>query len=225
VIVGGDYSKEKDTSDNLAVTSDGGATWTLAKGLSGYRSVVAYVPQAKTPTLVAIGPSGADYSIDDGRTWMVLDGPGFDTLSFARDQGRLGTAGWAAGTRGSIGRLVIDTASTLPAGMQKSASYILRNNGINCLTYPCFNWELIKDGSAAKSGISDIDITSLHLNAKQKAALLRDLERKETCVRGFTTPGPNGPAGSGLTFHVTKVIGSPAHAARNQKGRLRCSQN
>jgi photosystem II stability/assembly factor-like uncharacterized protein len=106
VIVGGDYTKEKDTSDNLAVTSDGGATWTLAKGLSGYRSVVAYVPHAKTRTLVAIGPSGADYSIDDGRTWMLLDGPGFDTLSFARDQARSSTVGWAAGARGSIGRLV-----------------------------------------------------------------------------------------------------------------------
>ena len=110
VIVGGDYKKEKDAVDNLAMTSDGGATWTLAKGLSGYRSVVAYVPRAKTPTLVAVGPSGADYSIDDGRTWMRLEGPGFDTLSFARHQSRLATVGWAAGARGSIGRLVFDSA-------------------------------------------------------------------------------------------------------------------
>ena len=80
------------------------------KGLSGFRSVVAYVPHAKTSTLVAIGPSGADYSIDDGRTWTVLDGPGFDTLSFARDQARSSTVGWAAGARGSIGRLVFDSA-------------------------------------------------------------------------------------------------------------------
>src|SRR6266550_5604712 len=58
VVVGGDYTKEKEAGDNLAVTSDGGVTWKLGKGLSGYRSVVAYVPGAKPPALVAIGPSG-----------------------------------------------------------------------------------------------------------------------------------------------------------------------
>jgi len=112
VIAGGDYMKEKDAVDNLAVTSDGGATWTLAKGLSGYRSVVAYVPHAKTPTLVAIGPSGADYSIDDGRTWLRLDGPGFDTLSFARDRNESMAGGWppgwAAGTGGNLAKLTFD---------------------------------------------------------------------------------------------------------------------
>lgn len=110
VVVGGDYRKEKESIDNLAVTNDGGLTWTLMKGLSGFRSVVAYVPDEKTTALVAVGPSGADYSRDDGRTWMVLDGPGFDTLSFvpgrARNQGR--TTGFAAGAQGGIGRLVFD---------------------------------------------------------------------------------------------------------------------
>ncbi|PYT10262.1 MAG: glycosyl hydrolase, partial [Acidobacteria bacterium] len=32
VIVGGDYKKENEASDNVATTTDGGATWTLAKG-------------------------------------------------------------------------------------------------------------------------------------------------------------------------------------------------
>jgi photosystem II stability/assembly factor-like uncharacterized protein len=103
VVVGGDYKKERDAADNLAVTSDGGATWTLEKGLSGYRSVVAYVPGVKTPTLMAVGPSGADYSTDDGRTWMMLAGPGFDTLSFVRGK----AFGWAAGVRGSLGMLTM----------------------------------------------------------------------------------------------------------------------
>lgn len=102
VIVGGDYKKENEAVDNLAVTSDGGVKWTLVKGLSGFRSVVAYVPGARTPMLVAVGPSGADYSTDDGRTWTPLDGPGFDTLSFARST----LKGFAAGARGSLGRLV-----------------------------------------------------------------------------------------------------------------------
>ena len=102
VIVGGDYTKEQTADANLAVTNDGGLTWTLVKGLSGYRSVVAYVPvSAKRQTLVAIGPSGADYSTDDGANWMVLEGPGFDTLSFARGT----NVGWAAGKNGSLAKL------------------------------------------------------------------------------------------------------------------------
>jgi photosystem II stability/assembly factor-like uncharacterized protein len=110
VIVGGDYKKESEAVDNLAVTSDGGVTWTLVKGLSGFRSAVAYVPGVKTPVLVAIGPSGADYSRDDGRSWTPIVGPGFDTLSFVRGQGRSqGRAtGFAAGAQGVIGRLVFD---------------------------------------------------------------------------------------------------------------------
>jgi photosystem II stability/assembly factor-like uncharacterized protein len=104
VIVGGDYKQENQAVDNLAVTDDGGATWTLVKGLSGFRSVVAYVPGVKT-ALVAAGPSGADYSTDDGRTWTELDGPGFDTLSFVRGK----TIAWAAGARGSLGRLVFES--------------------------------------------------------------------------------------------------------------------
>lgn len=109
VIVGGDYTKEKEAIGNLAVTSDGGATWTLVKGLSGYRSVVAYVPGTgnRSSTLVAVGPSGSDYSRDDGRTWMLLDGPGFDTLSFAHSSAHGEVAGWGAGAEGRIGRLVV----------------------------------------------------------------------------------------------------------------------
>jgi photosystem II stability/assembly factor-like uncharacterized protein len=102
VIVGGDYKKENEAVDNLAVTSDGGITWTLAKGLTGFRSVAAYVPGMKTGTLVAVGPGGTDYSTDDGRTWIALAGPGFDTLSFA--PGR--PIGFASGARGGIGKLI-----------------------------------------------------------------------------------------------------------------------
>jgi photosystem II stability/assembly factor-like uncharacterized protein len=104
IVAGGDYTKEEAAVDNLAVTSDGGATWTLVKGLSGFRSVVTYVPGMKTPTLVALGPSGGDYSTDDGRTWAPLTGPGFDTFSFATGK----QTGWGAGNKGAIGRLTFE---------------------------------------------------------------------------------------------------------------------
>ena len=103
VVVGGNYSKEKEAVDNIAVTSDGGKTWALVKehGLSGFRSVVAYVPRARTPTLLAVGPQGADLSSDDGRTWAPIGTEGFHTFSFAPS----GRVGWGAGGRGRLGRL------------------------------------------------------------------------------------------------------------------------
>ena len=104
VIVGGDYKKERDASENAAVTNDGGVTWSLVKdhGLSGYRSVVVWMP-GPSHHLVALGPSGGDLSQDGGTTWAPLAGEGFDTLSLAPRS----RAGWAAGDRGRIAKLTI----------------------------------------------------------------------------------------------------------------------
>ncbi|HKE60533.1 MAG TPA: hypothetical protein VKB46_27690 [Pyrinomonadaceae bacterium] len=102
VVAGGDYTKEKESNNNLAMTSDGGANWTLVKGLSGFRSAVAYVPGSKT--LVAVGPAGGDYSTDDGKTWTPLDGPGFDTLSFAPGK----SVAWASGAKGILAKLTFE---------------------------------------------------------------------------------------------------------------------
>lgn len=102
IIVGGDYTKESEAVDNLAMTSDGGATWSVVKGLNGFRSVVAYAPDGKG--IIAIGPAGADYSTDDGRHWRPLEGPGFDTFSFAHGR----AVGWASGNKGTIAKLLFD---------------------------------------------------------------------------------------------------------------------
>ena len=111
VIVGGDYKKEREAIDNVAFTSDGGATWTLARehGLGGFRSAVAYVPAANgkaTPSLFAIGPAGADISDDDGHTWRPFEVDGLHTFSFAPRARSGGSAiGWGAGERGRIVRI------------------------------------------------------------------------------------------------------------------------
>lgn len=99
VVVGGDYSRESEAVDNLAFTSDGGRTWKLAKGLSGFRSAVAYLP-GEPSTIIAVGPLGTDYSIDGGATWQAVEGPGFDTLSFAPRK----KVAWGSGARGVIAR-------------------------------------------------------------------------------------------------------------------------
>ncbi|HSK38814.1 MAG TPA: hypothetical protein VK943_03515 [Arenibaculum sp.] len=98
---GGDYRKEREPSDNLAVTSDGGVTWSRpgAERLRGFRSAVAYVPRATGPIMVAVGPAGSDLSCDGGRRWSPLGEEGFHALSIAGD----GSA-WAVGALGSISR-------------------------------------------------------------------------------------------------------------------------
>jgi photosystem II stability/assembly factor-like uncharacterized protein len=102
IVVGGDYKREAEAVDNVAITQDGGATWTAVAGLGGFRSVVAYVPGAKTPTVIAVGPSGADLSRDDGRTWTAVSGDGYHAFSFAPR----GAKGWGAGEGGRIGLLL-----------------------------------------------------------------------------------------------------------------------
>jgi hypothetical protein len=102
VIVGGDYKKENEAGNNVATTTDGGATWTLAKGPrpSGFRSAVAYAHGTSGPVLVAIGPSGSDYSLDDGQSWVSLGNMGFHAFSFAGVDGS-----WAVGEGGRIAKL------------------------------------------------------------------------------------------------------------------------
>ena len=82
VIVGGDYQKEKESSANFAVTTDGGETWSLGPQLPGFRSAVSYVRLGSRWDLIASGPSGSDYSSDNGRTWSPISETGFHALSF-----------------------------------------------------------------------------------------------------------------------------------------------
>jgi len=101
IVVGGDYRREGDAA-TAGVTVDGGRTWTARAGLTGFRSVVKYVPRAATPSVLAVGPSGADYSVDDGRSWRSVEGKGFDAFSFAPS----GRVGWGVGDNGRIARLL-----------------------------------------------------------------------------------------------------------------------
>lgn len=113
VVVGGDYEREADATANVAVTTNGGRTWELmtTSRPNGYRSSVAYVPGTSGPTLVAVGPSGTDYSLDDGRTWSTIGQPGFHSASFAGAT----AAGWAVGEKGLIAKYT----GTLPGTRSK----------------------------------------------------------------------------------------------------------
>ena len=98
IIVGGDYKAEAAAVDNAALTSDGGATWSVVRGLGGFRSAVGYVTSGPNAVVVAVGPSGSDRSSDGGRTWSAIGGPGFHTLSIVRGMRTV----WAAGENGRV---------------------------------------------------------------------------------------------------------------------------
>jgi hypothetical protein len=104
VIVGGDFQKENESDSSAAFTTDGGVTWTLStKYPGGYRSCVVVVHGISPRLLVAVGPSGSDYSKDLGRSWVPLDTLGFHSISTAARG-----AGWAVGEKGRIAKLSLD---------------------------------------------------------------------------------------------------------------------
>jgi photosystem II stability/assembly factor-like uncharacterized protein len=120
VIVGGDYTKESESSNNAAITTDGGINWTAVGSArpAGYRSCVAYAYGARSSPvlLVATGPSGSDYSTDDGASWQSFGAEGFHTASFAR---AAPGAGWAAGEQGRIAKYSGASAPPPPRANKK----------------------------------------------------------------------------------------------------------
>lgn len=101
VVVGGDYKQPNDVAGTAAWTADAGRHWTAAaKPPQGYRSAVAWDPEAKV--WIAVGTNGADISRDDGKTWERLDGGKWNAVS----------PPFAVGPGGQIGRLPMDVPKT-----------------------------------------------------------------------------------------------------------------
>jgi photosystem II stability/assembly factor-like uncharacterized protein len=103
IIVGGDYRTEQEASDNIALTSDGGRTWTAPGGarLRSFRSGVVFISGSGGREAIAVGPAGTDRSIDGGRTWAALGNVGFHAVS----ADKAGKSVWAVGEQGRVARL------------------------------------------------------------------------------------------------------------------------
>jgi photosystem II stability/assembly factor-like uncharacterized protein len=100
VIAGGDYKRPALRGGNLALTKDGGRTWTpvdSASAPAGYRSAVTYVPGITGRVLVAVGITGTDLSRDRGGSWLSVDTGAYNSVGFATP-----TRGWAVGPKGRI---------------------------------------------------------------------------------------------------------------------------
>jgi len=100
IAVGGDYARPDQDLHNVAVTSDGGQTWSEPAGVrpKGFRSAVTFMPDRKI--WIAVGTSGSDVSYDGGRNWTAFDSGAFNAMGMASSQ-----AAWAVGPDGRIARL------------------------------------------------------------------------------------------------------------------------
>ena len=99
VIVGGDFTAPANGVDASGWTRDGGATWRAGGDLSGYRSGVDWIARSFTD-LVAVGPTGSDFSTDGGRTWTPFDTAPYDAVDCVP------TTCWASGPAGAVAKLV-----------------------------------------------------------------------------------------------------------------------
>jgi hypothetical protein len=103
ILGGGDVAASDVAQNNIARSSDGGETWTLATPtpFNGAVYGLSYVPNRQQRTVVATGPGGAAWSPDEGESWTLLEGVSdFWAVAFANQK-----AGWLVGGNGRILKL------------------------------------------------------------------------------------------------------------------------
>jgi photosystem II stability/assembly factor-like uncharacterized protein len=99
ILGGGELAAQETFSDNVARSTDGGKTWTLATRSPFPGSIygLSYV-KGLGATVVITGPRGAAWSPDEGSQWFKLPGlKNYWAVAFASPK-----AGWLVGTGGRI---------------------------------------------------------------------------------------------------------------------------
>jgi photosystem II stability/assembly factor-like uncharacterized protein len=100
ILAGGELAEPTKRSDNVAVSTDGGRTWTLAQRtpFPGAAFGLSYVGGSRANNVVITGPGGAAWSRTEGQSWHLLPGvQDFWAVAFAGPD-----AGWLVGTEGRI---------------------------------------------------------------------------------------------------------------------------
>lgn len=96
IVVGGDYTKDKERENNALITVDGGKNWVKpTRSVQGYRSGFAYIDR---DTCVAVGTSGVDVSYDGGKNWSSISNLSFNAVRKAKNGKRV----FLAGSKGEI---------------------------------------------------------------------------------------------------------------------------
>ncbi|WP_419868071.1 WD40/YVTN/BNR-like repeat-containing protein [Chryseobacterium sp. CT-SW4] len=74
IAVGGDYTRQSENINNIAVTHDGGESWEIqASGKNaGYMTCVKIRPGSEGKEIMAVGDQHISYSSDFGKTWTKI---------------------------------------------------------------------------------------------------------------------------------------------------------
>jgi photosystem II stability/assembly factor-like uncharacterized protein len=80
------------------MTEDGGATWRLGGALP-FGGAAFGAAMVGGRIAVAVGPKGAAWTTDGGRSWAALDTRDYWSVGFS------GPSGWMVGPRGRITRV------------------------------------------------------------------------------------------------------------------------
>lgn len=84
IIMGGNWEDKAYNINTKAFTRDGGKSWHLISEGSepGYISCVQFVPETAGEEIVAASTEGVFYSLDAGKSWILLSPEGFYSLRF-----------------------------------------------------------------------------------------------------------------------------------------------
>ncbi|KAI1099082.1 oxidoreductase [Jackrogersella minutella] len=97
IAVGGNYSAPTGNLDTAAWSSDGGVTWVPSTSFpGGYRSGSTWV-YGRYGMALAVGPTGSDFTLDDGQNWHGFDNGSFDSVECVE-----GPICWASGEEGRV---------------------------------------------------------------------------------------------------------------------------
>jgi photosystem II stability/assembly factor-like uncharacterized protein len=100
--VGGDIADTTKVTDNVIMTRDGGATWTVGGKLSFSGGAYGAAYAKGSASAVAVGPNGASLTHDDGRTWTALDNQSYWSVAFGGNR-----TGYMVGPKGRITKVVL----------------------------------------------------------------------------------------------------------------------
>jgi photosystem II stability/assembly factor-like uncharacterized protein len=100
VIVGGDFSNDKDSTQNCVISKDGGNSFIRpSTPPKGYRSCVEYITRNK---LITCGTSGVDVSNDGGMNWQPLSTESYHVCQ----KSKKGKFVFLAGSNGRVAKLI-----------------------------------------------------------------------------------------------------------------------
>lgn len=99
IIVGGDFSADKVSTDNCTITDDVGKTFTApVQSPYGYKSSISYIGNK---TWISCGTSGIDISTDHGMNWKHLSDESFHVVKKSKKGNKI----ILAGSNGKVGEI------------------------------------------------------------------------------------------------------------------------